>query len=95
MANHAFALRDKTLTELHLECDPTDYEEPWQAKMAGRADKQMDKQTQSRLTDGDGEMDGWFVGGWTDWLMTDRGINRFLKIQVFPGRDWQQQIVLI
>lgn len=56
----------------------------WQAG----TDKQMDKQTQTGLTDGETE----------DWL-TDRGINtQMKKILVFPARDLtcrQQQIVLI
>lgn len=37
--------------ELHLECDQPHYDERGQAKLAGRTDKQMDRQTQSGRTD--------------------------------------------
>lgn len=71
--------------EVHLECDPADYEEPWRAKLAGRADQQMDTQTQRRLTDGDEEMDGWFASGQTEWL-------RDKQIFFFKSRYSQREI---
>lgn len=50
--------------ELHLEWDQPHYEEPWQAKSAGRTGEQMDKQSQGGLTDGE-------VADW----QADRRIN--------------------